>query len=144
MKLHCSFHLRRGEVRGRPTTPSAQVSLDLKLLSTLFVSTTKERGSGATHHQKRSFWSPSLCTCVHRDDSFATPQQNAVRSTRNLPLATCHLQLNRDDRLRNASTKGIGKGATHHPVCVTLRRCPPPYLPLANRDDRLRNDFTYQ
>ena len=51
---------------------------------------------------------------------------------------------NRDDRLRNASTKGIGEGATHHPACVTLRRCPPPYSAKPNRDDRLRNSLTYQ
>jgi|GEM_PF-2462535 len=26
-----------------------------------------------------------------------------------------------------SSAKSVRKGATHHPACVTLRRCPPPY-----------------
>ena len=51
-------------------------------------------------------------------------------------LATCNLQL--VSTLFVSTTKERGCGATHHPACVTLRRCPPPYLPLANRDDKLR------
>ena len=49
-----------GERSGGDPPRQHEVPLNLKLLSTLFVSATKERGNGATHHQKRSFWSPSL------------------------------------------------------------------------------------
>ena len=52
-------------------------------------------------------------------------------------LTTCNWQ--QVSTLFVSLTKGRGWGATHHPACVTLRRCPPPYLPLANRDDKLRN-----
>ena len=34
-----------------------------------------------------------------------------------------------------SSAKSVRQGATHHPVCVTLRRCPPPYFATQNRDD---------
>ena len=46
--------------RGDPPPRKHEVSLNLKLLSTLFVSSAKKNNYGATHHQKRSFWSPSL------------------------------------------------------------------------------------
>ena len=89
--------------------------------------------------------SPTKCALWHNDVAFGkyrwaelsnSPLHYSLRTphyNRRLRPETCHLQL--VSTLFVSATKERGSGATHHPAFVTLRRCPPPYLPLANRDD---------